>query len=91
MAGKPIGIFFAAWLAVRQKLALLPTQVTWQQIDHLTIEESFGVDVLGGIGFTMSLFITAAEGNAWRPRPGQAAPMQKRRDGFSSGLVQLLF
>ena len=49
VVGKPIGIFGASWLAVRLGLASLPAQVGWRQI--------LGVGVLGGIGFTMSIFI----------------------------------
>lgn len=48
--GKPIGILAFSWLAVRLRLADLPDGVNWEQI--------LGVGVLGGIGFTMSLFIT---------------------------------
>jgi Na+:H+ antiporter, NhaA family len=47
--GKQIGIFGASWLAVRLGLARLPEGVGWRQIH--------GAAVLGGIGFTMSLFI----------------------------------
>lgn len=47
--GKPIGITLAAWIAVRTGAASLPTGVTWQHIH--------GAGWLGGIGFTMSLFI----------------------------------
>ena len=47
--GKQIGIFGAVWLAVRSGLARLPEGVTWAQI--------YGVSLLAGIGFTMSLFI----------------------------------
>ncbi len=47
--GKPIGIFALSWIAVRAGLASLPTGVTWGQI--------LGAGMLGGIGFTMSLFI----------------------------------
>lgn len=47
--GKPIGLCGAAWLAVRIGIASLPRGVTWQHM--------FGVGVLAGIGFTMSLFI----------------------------------
>lgn len=49
VAGKPLGITLFAWLAVRGGLAAMLTGVTWRQI--------FGVSWLGGIGFTMSLFI----------------------------------
>jgi NhaA family Na+:H+ antiporter len=47
--GKPIGIVAAAWASVRTGIASLPESVTWMQI--------FGISVLCGIGFTMSLFI----------------------------------
>jgi len=49
--GKPIGIGFAAWLAVKMGLALLPSGVNWNHVH--------GAAWLGGIGFTMSLFIAA--------------------------------
>ena len=49
--GKPIGISLAAWLAVKAGIAGLPSGVRWRQI--------VGAGMLGGIGFTMSLFIAA--------------------------------
>ncbi|HYW10585.1 MAG TPA: Na+/H+ antiporter NhaA [Longimicrobium sp.] len=49
VVGKPIGITLFAWLAVKSGLAALPGTVTWRAIR--------GVSLLGGIGFTMSLFI----------------------------------
>src|SRR5829696_4919360 len=49
LLGKPIGITVASWVAVRAGFATLPTGVTWRTLG--------GVAVLGGIGFTMSLFI----------------------------------
>lgn len=49
--GKPIGILFFSWLAVKSGIATLPTQVTW---GHIT-----AVGILAGIGFTMSLFVTS--------------------------------
>jgi NhaA family Na+:H+ antiporter len=48
--GKPIGIVLFTWLAVRSGFALLPGALKWGHIA--------GVGMLGGIGFTMSLFIT---------------------------------
>jgi len=50
LLGKPLGITLFAWLAVRMGLAELPAGTRWPQI--------FGLGLLGGIGFTMSLFIT---------------------------------
>jgi NhaA family Na+:H+ antiporter len=47
--GKPLGIASISWLAVRLNLAELPGKVDWMQI--------IGAGILGGIGFTMSLFI----------------------------------
>jgi NhaA family Na+:H+ antiporter len=47
--GKPIGIFGSTWLAIRLGLALRPPATSWLEL--------LGVAWLGGIGFTMSLFI----------------------------------
>lgn len=47
--GKQLGILFFTWLSVRVGLAVLPVGVTWRHIH--------GIAWLGGIGFTMSLFI----------------------------------
>jgi NhaA family Na+:H+ antiporter len=49
VAGKQIGITLFSWLAVRAGWASLPKGVSWQHI--------YGAAILGGIGFTMSLFI----------------------------------
>lgn len=47
--GKQLGVFFAAALAIRLGLACLPVAASWMQL--------YGVSLLCGIGFTMSLFI----------------------------------
>lgn len=47
--GKPLGIVAAAWLAVRSGIAAKPDAYSWRQL--------CGAGALGGIGFTMSLFI----------------------------------
>ena len=49
--GKQLGIFLFAWLAVQIGLARLPKGMNWK---HL-----YGVALLCGIGFTMSLFISS--------------------------------
>lgn len=50
VAGKSVGVTLFAWLAVRSGVAAMPQGVNWRQM--------FGVALLGGIGFTMALFIT---------------------------------
>jgi NhaA family Na+:H+ antiporter len=52
VVGKSIGIVTAAWLAVRSGIAVKPAAYSWR---HLC-----GAAALGGIGFTMSLFIAGA-------------------------------
>lgn len=47
--GKPIGIFAMSWLSVKFKIAQLPQSTTWTHV--------LGLGLLGGIGFTMSIFI----------------------------------
>ena len=63
-AGKAIGIFGATWIAVMGGLAGKPDGATWLQI--------LGVAMLGGIGFTMSLFI----GMLAFPDPAEAASLR---------------
>lgn len=47
--GKQIGVFGFTWLMVKLGLAKLPDRATWMTI--------YGVSILCGVGFTMSLFI----------------------------------
>jgi Na+:H+ antiporter, NhaA family len=47
--GKQLGVFAVCWLAIRLGLARLPEGADWRSF--------YGVCVLAGIGFTMSLFI----------------------------------
>ena len=49
--GKPLGITLCAWLAVRFGLADKPASISWRQLH--------GAGWLGGIGFTMALFIAS--------------------------------
>jgi NhaA family Na+:H+ antiporter len=48
--GKPVGVLLAAWITTKTKLASLPRQAKWIHI--------LGIGLLGGIGFTMSIFIS---------------------------------
>ena len=47
--GKQLGVFGFSFLAIKLKIAKLPDDSTWLQL--------YGVAILTGIGFTMSLFI----------------------------------
>lgn len=47
--GKFMGIMAFSWLAVKFRIADLPGRITWSQLA--------GMSALGGIGFTVSLFI----------------------------------
>ena len=49
LVGKPLGVFVPIWLCIRLGLAPMPTGARWMQL--------FGLALLCGIGFTMSLFI----------------------------------
>ena len=51
LLGKLAGVFGFTWLALRLGLGELPAEIRWR---HL-----FGVALLTGIGFTMSLFLGA--------------------------------
>ena len=47
--GKPIGITITSWLAVKTKLGTMPARANWPML--------MAVACLGGIGFTMSIFV----------------------------------
>lgn len=50
IVGKPLGIFGLTFIAVKCGICKLPEELNWKAI--------MGVSFLGGIGFTMSIFIT---------------------------------
>ena len=50
LLGKPVGITLFSFLAVKSGIAALPAEVRWSHI--------VGAAMLGGIGFTMSLFVS---------------------------------
>jgi NhaA family Na+:H+ antiporter len=49
--GKPLGIFFFSFIAIRLGIASLPSNTNYTQL--------WGISLLGGIGFTMSIFTTS--------------------------------
>ncbi|MES2288586.1 MAG: Na+/H+ antiporter NhaA [Pseudomonadota bacterium] len=66
--GKQMGVFGAVWLAVRLKIATRPAHANWAQV--------YGIALLCGIGFTMSLFIG-----------GLAFPDQPQADAVKIGVL----
>lgn len=51
VVGKPVGIFLFSFIATKLKLAALPSGTRWSQL--------FGIGIIAGIGFTMSIFIAS--------------------------------
>ncbi len=49
LLGKPVGITLASWIAIKCKVGEMPAKATWPML--------FAVACLGGIGFTMSIFV----------------------------------
>ena len=49
LLGKPIGIVLMSFIVVKTKIASLPENVTWLHM--------FGAGILGGVGFTMAIFV----------------------------------
>ncbi len=56
--GKQLGVFGFSWIAIKSGLAKLPKDATFLQL--------YGISVLTGIGFTMSLFIDSLAFNDTR-------------------------
>jgi len=48
--GKPLGIWLFSFISVKLRISTLPEDLNWKSL--------LGVSFLGGIGFTMSIFIT---------------------------------
>jgi len=69
VAGKFVGIFTATLVVVKLKMAVLPRNVRWAHIA--------GASCLGGMGFTMSLFIAglAFGGHGFMATPATADPL----------------
>ena len=77
--GKQLGIFGSVWLTVRFGLAARPGGATWMQI--------YGVSILCGIGFTMSLFISTLA----FPGAGGAAMVEDAKIGILLGSLLSAF
>ena len=82
VVGKPLGVTLFCFLAVASGLCRLPSELGWRHI--------FGAGLLGGIGFTMSIFIAnlAFPGNAAEIN---AAKMAILAASLSAGILGLLW
>ena len=78
--GKQVGVTASCWLVVRVGLAALPSRADWRQL--------YGVALLCGIGFTMSLFIAALAFGASERL--EAAKMGVLAGSLLSGIVGYL-
>ncbi|MFT4552114.1 MAG: NhaA family Na+:H+ antiporter [Chlamydiales bacterium] len=80
--GKPIGIFGASYLAVRFGMADLPSDMSWR---HVSV-----AGLLGGIGFTMSLFIAELSFTGASVETCNAAKISILLGSFLSGILASL-
>jgi NhaA family Na+:H+ antiporter len=79
--GKQIGVFGFSWLAIKLGIAKMPDKSTWRQL--------YGVAILTGIGFTMSLFVDSlafTDANLYQ----QADKLAVLIASFAAGLVGYL-
>lgn len=75
--GKFLGIFSFSWLTVKLRLAPMPAHASWSMMAAMAM--------LGGIGFTVSLFIATLSFNAAVPE--QAALLEHAKLGIVVGSV----
>ncbi len=79
--GKQIGVFGFSWVAIKLGLAKLPDNSNWIQL--------YGISILTGIGFTMSLFVDSlafTDGNLYQ----QADKLAVLLASFTAGLCGYL-
>ncbi len=79
--GKQIGVFGFSWIAIKTGLAKIPDNGTWLQL--------YGVSILTGIGFTMSLFVDSlafTDGNLYQ----QADKLAVLIASFTAGIAGYL-
>jgi Na+:H+ antiporter, NhaA family len=79
--GKQIGVFGFSWIAIKLRLAKIPENSSWLQL--------YGISVLTGIGFTMSLFVDSlafTDGNLYQ----QADKLAVLIASFAAGITGYL-
>jgi NhaA family Na+:H+ antiporter len=79
--GKQIGVFGFSWVAIKLGVAKIPENSSWMQL--------YGVSILTGIGFTMSLFVDSlafTDGNLYQ----QADKLAVLVASFAAGIAGYL-
>lgn len=71
--GKPLGIFFFSFIAIKLGIASLPSNTNFKQL--------WGIGLLGGIGFTMSIFTSTLA------YPGEAMQVISKVSVMAGSLV----
>src|SRR3712207_6343797 len=81
LIGKPLGITLVSFAAVAAGLCRLPLDLNWRHV--------FGAGLLGGIGFTMSIFITnlAFVGNSDQINASKMAILAASLTAGAAGLL----
>ncbi len=82
LLGKPLGVFFASWLAVRVGISSLPKGVQWRGM--------LVVGVVAGIGFTMAIFIAGLAYPHVNGIESEFHPMAKIAVLIASGIAGVL-
>ena len=82
LLGKPAGILLFSWLAERSGVARLPRGVDWRVM--------VGAGFLGGIGFTMSLFVASLALKGGLLAPGKAGTLAGSVASAAVGSLLLL-
>jgi NhaA family Na+:H+ antiporter len=82
IVGKPVGITLLSFAAVAAGLSRLPLDLNWRHI--------FGAGLLGGIGFTMSIFITNLAFTG-RPEVVNSSKMAILLASLTAGVVGFTF
>lgn len=83
LIGKPLGITLLSFVAVAAGVCRLPLDLNWRHV--------FGAGLLGGIGFTMSIFITnlAFPGDAFEVNASKTAILLASLTAGTAGFLWL--
>ncbi len=80
--GKQLGIWGFSWLAIKLKLARMPHGASWMGL--------YGISLVAGVGFTMSLFIGGLAFSGLAESYGALVRLGVLAGSFASGLLGYL-